>query len=60
MPGFKIKSIKASGLLSFKDIELKDLNESVNFIVGLNGSGKTNFAKLMRFIKFAILNSYNL
>ncbi len=59
MPGFKIKSIKASGLLSFKDIELKDLNESVNFIVGPNGSGKTNFAKLMRFIKFAILNSYN-
>ena len=59
MPGFKIKGIKASGLLSFKDIELKDLNKNVNFIVGPNGSGKTNFAKLMGFIKFAILNPYN-
>ena len=47
MPGLKINSIKASGLLSFKNIKREDLNESVNFIVGPNGSGKTNFAKLM-------------
>jgi predicted ATP-dependent endonuclease of OLD family len=59
MPGLKINSIEVSGFLSFDNIELKDLNENINFIVGPNGSGKTNFAKLMGFIKKAILNPYN-
>ena len=60
MPGLKIKGIKTSGFLSFENIELKDLNERFNFIVGPNGSGKTNFAKLMMFIKKAIiLSPYN-
>ena len=59
MPGLKINSIKASGFLSFENIELKNLNENINFIVGPNGSGKTNFAKLIGFIKKAILSPYN-
>ncbi|MCL4497780.1 MAG: AAA family ATPase [Deltaproteobacteria bacterium] len=59
MPGLKINNIIASGFLSFENLELKNLNDSVNFIVGPNGSGKTNFAKLMRFIKVTILNPYN-
>ena len=59
MPGLKINSIKASGFLSFENIELKNLNENINFIVGPNGSGKTNFAKLIGFIKKVILSPYN-
>ena len=59
MPGLKINSIKASGFLSFENIELKNLNENINFIVGPNGSGKTNFAKLIGFIKNVILKPYN-
>ena len=59
MPGLKFGNIKAKGFLSFEDIEIKDLNESVNFIVGPNGSGKTNFVKLIDFIKKAILNPPN-
>lgn len=54
MPGLKINNIKASGFLSFENLELKNLNDSVNFIVGPNGSGKTNFAKLMGFIRKTI------
>jgi ABC-type Mn2+/Zn2+ transport system ATPase subunit len=59
MPGLKIKSIKASGFLSFENIELGNLNENINFIVGPNGAGKTNFTKLMGFIKMAISKPYN-
>ena len=59
MPGLKINNIKANGFLSFEDSKIKNPNERVNFIVGPNGSGKTNFAKLMGFIKKAILNPWN-
>ena len=51
MPGLKINSIKASGFLSFENIEINNLSESVNFIVGPNGSGKTNIVRLLKFIK---------
>jgi AAA15 family ATPase/GTPase len=56
MPGIKIKNIKAKGFLSFKDVELSDLGESVNFIVGPNGGGKTNFARLFKFILKEVLD----
>ncbi len=59
MPGLKINNIKANGFLSFENIELENLNKSINFIVGPNGSGKTNLAKLMGFIKKAILKPHN-
>ena len=59
MPGLKINSIKASGFLSFENIEINNLSESVNFIVGPNGSGKTNFIRLIDFIKKAILIPWN-
>ncbi len=56
MPGIKIKNIKAKGFLSFKDIKLNNLDESVNFIVGPNGGGKTNFARLFKFILKEVLD----
>ena len=56
MPGIKVKNIKAKGFLSFKDVELNKLDESVNFIVGPNGGGKTNFARLFKFILKEVLD----
>ena len=56
MPGIKVKNIKAKGFLSFKDVKFNKLDESVNFIVGPNGGGKTNFARLFKFILKEVLD----
>ena len=45
-----IKSIKLTNFFSFKNEEI-ELNSSVNLLVGINGSGKSNLLKAIRLLK---------
>lgn len=45
-----IKSVKLINFLSFGE-ETVDLNNDLNLLVGMNGSGKTNFIKAVRLLK---------
>ncbi len=45
-----IKEITITNFYSFKDATIK-LRPNVNILVGINGSGKSNFLKALRFLK---------
>ncbi len=45
-----IKSIKLTNFYSFKDTTIK-INHNLNILVGINGSGKSNFFKAIQLLK---------
>lgn len=45
-----IKSIKLTNFFSFKDAKI-ELNNDLNILVGINGSGKSNFLKAIHLLK---------
>ncbi len=48
-----IKSVKLTNFFSFKDDEI-DLDSRVNLLVGINGSGKSNFLKAFQLLKTGV------
>lgn len=48
-----IKSIKLSNFFSFQEEEVH-LNEQINILVGINGSGKSNLLKAIRLLKIGV------
>lgn len=48
-----IKSIKLSNFFSFKSEEIS-LDQKVNLLVGINGSGKSNLLKAIRLLKIGV------
>lgn len=51
-----IKSIRLTNFYSFKNTTI-NLNQDINVIVGINGSGKTNFLKAIRLLKTGVSGS---
>ena len=45
-----IKSIKLENFFSFGVSESIELNKNTNILLGINGSGKSNFLKAIRFL----------
>jgi len=48
-----IKSIKLTNFFSFKDTKI-ELNNDLNILVGINGSGKSNFLRAIRLLKTGV------
>ncbi len=48
-----IKSIKLTNFFSFKDTKI-NLNNDLNILVGINGSGKSNFLRAIRLLKTGV------
>jgi predicted ATPase len=48
-----IKSISLTNFYSFKDSTIT-LNKDINVLIGINGSGKTNFLKAIRLLKSGV------
>ena len=48
-----IKSVKLTNFFSFKNAEV-ELNQEVNLLVGVNGSGKSNFFKAFQLLKTGV------
>ncbi len=51
--GKMIKSIKLTNFFSFKD-ELISLDQQVNLLIGINGSGKSNLLKAIQLLKIGV------
>src|SRR5260370_40159257 len=47
----RLHGIKAKNFLSLRDCTITDLDPHLNFIVGPNGSGKTNIFRLLKTIR---------
>ena len=48
-----IKYVKLTNFFSFKE-ETISLENDINLLVGINGSGKSNFLKALRFLKVGV------
>lgn len=51
-----IKSIKLTNFFSFKEQSI-DLEKDVNLLVGINGSGKSNFLKAIRLMRTGVVGN---